>query len=149
MTDHRAEVERLLAEYRRSREQLAAVHRALAAISVEQSSPDGLVTATVAAQGALTGLRLDADAYRRYRPAELAELVVELATAAAAVAAERAATVLEPVLPAGADPAAVLAGTADLRPEEITPPVPPVPPDADEPLDQRTWLEHAHRGRRS
>jgi hypothetical protein len=54
--------------------------------------------------------------------------------------------VLEPVLPPGIDPAAVLAGTADLRPEEIAP---PVPGEADESLDGKTWLERAHQGRRS
>jgi DNA-binding protein YbaB len=146
VTDHQAEVDRLLAEYRRSREQLAAVCRALAAIAASQTSSDGMVTVTVGAQGALTGLRIEPDAYRRYRPADLADLIVGLATAAAEQAAARAQRVLEPVLPPGADPAAVLAGTADLRPREITP---PVPGDADESLDGKTWLEHAHRGRRS
>lgn len=146
MTDHQAEVERLLAQYRRSREQLAAVCRELATIAASQTSGDGMVTATVGAQGALTGLRIDPDAYRRYRPADLAALIVKLATAAAEQTAARAQRVLEPILPPNVDPAAVLAGTADLRPQEIAP---PVHRDADESLDGRTWLEHAHRGRRS
>lgn len=145
MTDHRAEVERLLAEYRRSREQLAAVHRALAEITVSETSDDGTVTAIVGAQGTLTGLEIEPDAYRLYRPAELAELVVELATAAARKAAERAQRALEPVLPKGVDPAAVLAGTADLLPDEIAPPEPRA---AEESLDQTTWLQKAHQGRR-
>jgi len=146
VTNHQAEVEHLLAEYRRSREQLAAVCRALAAIAVSQTSSDGTVTATVGAQGGLTDLQIEADAYRRYRPADLAALIVRLATAAAEQAAVRAQRVLEPVLPPGTDPAAVLAGTADLREHEKTP---PVPVDADDSLDGRTWLEHAHRGRHS
>jgi DNA-binding protein YbaB len=146
VTNHQAEAERLLAEYRRSREQLAAVCRALAAITVSQTSSDGTVTATVGAQGALTGLRIEPDAYRRYRPADLAALIVSQATAAAEQAAARAQRMIEPVLPPGTDPAAVLAGTADLRPHEIAP---PVPRDADDSLDGRTWLEHAHGGRRS
>lgn len=147
--NHQAEADRLLAEYRRSREQLAAVHRALAKIRASRASDDGMVTATVGPQGVLTGLRIEADAYRRYRPGELAALVVELTTLAAGEAAEQAQRVLEPVLPAGVDPAAVLAGTADLRPDELVAPdetVGPVPAD-DEPLDQRTWLEQAHPGR--
>jgi len=145
VTDHQAEVERLLAEYRRSREQLAAVRRALAEIAVSQTSDDGTVTATVDTRGALTGLRIEPDAYRRYRPADLAALIVRLATTAAEQAAARAQRALEPVLPPGADPAAVLAGTADLRPYEIAP---PVPGDADDSLDGGSWLEHPHRGRR-
>lgn len=145
MTDHRAEVERLLAEYRRSREQLAAVHRALAEITVSETSDDGTVIATVGAQGTLTGLEIDPGAYRLYRPAELGELVVELATAAAKRAADQAQRLLEPVLPKGVDPASVLAGTADLLPDEIAPPVPGA---AEESLDQTTWLQKAHQGRR-
>lgn len=146
MTNHQAEVERLLVEYRRSREQLAAVCGSLAAIAVSRTSSDGTVTATVGAQGALTGLRIEPDAYRRYSPADLAVLIVSLAMAAAEQAAASAQRVVEPVLPPGADPAAVLAGTADLRPYEI---VAPVPRDADDSLDGRSWLEHPHRGRRS
>lgn len=146
MTDHQAEVERLLAEYRRSREQLASVCRALAAVAVSQTSSDGTVTATVGAQGALTGLRIEPDAYRQYRPADLAALIVRLATAAAEQAAVVAQRAIEPVLPAGADPAAVLAGTAGLRPHEI---IPPVSRDVDDSLAGRSWLEHPHRGRRS
>ena len=140
----------MLAEYRRSREQLAAVHRALARISASRASDDGSVTATVGPQGVLTGLRIEADAYRRYRPAELAVLVVELTTVAAREAAELAQRVLEPVLPAAADPAAVLAGTADLRPDDLVAPEETggAVPAEDEPLDQRrTWLEQAHPGR--
>jgi len=150
VTDHQAEVDRLLAEYHRSREQLARVHRELAAICVSEDSPDGTITATVGAQGRLTGLRIDPDAYRRHRPAELAELVVALASAAAGQAAERARTVLEPVLPAGTDAGAVLAGTADLRPAELVEIVEPAPGrDAEESLEHRSWLERAHRRRRA
>jgi DNA-binding protein YbaB len=146
VTDHQAEVERLLADYRRSREQLAAVCRALAEIVVSQSSSDGTVTVTVGAQGVLTGLHLEPDAYRWYRPADLAALIVRLAAVAAEQAATSAQRVIEPVLPPGIDPAAVLAGTADLRPRETAP---PAPREADDSLDGRTWLEHAHRGRRA
>jgi DNA-binding protein YbaB len=148
VTDHQAEVERLLAEYRRSREQLAAVHQALAAVSVSLTSEDGTVTATVGAQGTLTELDIAADAYRLYRPGDLAELIVRLTAAAAEEAAARAQKILEPVLPAGTDPAAVLAGTADLQPDELAPDV-----DAggalDDSAEEQTWLQRAHRGRRT
>ena len=122
MTDHHADAEQLLAEYRRSREQLAAVHRALATLSVSESSQDGAITVTVGAQGTLTDLRIHEDTYRHYRPQRLADTVLRLAKAAAEEAAVRAARVIEPVLPPGVDPAALLAGTADLRPDELGPP---------------------------
>ena len=55
-TNHRDEVAELLADYRRSREQLASVHRALLSITESASSPDGLVTASVDSAGTLSGL---------------------------------------------------------------------------------------------
>ncbi|HEX3787296.1 MAG TPA: YbaB/EbfC family nucleoid-associated protein [Pseudonocardiaceae bacterium] len=121
MTDHRDDVEELLADYRRSRDELASVQRTLLSISESASSPDGLLTATVGGRGTLTKLVIDDAAYQRHSPAELAELVVRTVSAATTKVAGRAADVLAPVLPAGADPAALLAGTADLSPAEYEP----------------------------
>ncbi|MBW4716192.1 YbaB/EbfC family nucleoid-associated protein [Saccharothrix obliqua] len=137
-TDHRAQVEELLADYRRSREQLAAVQRELARVRAHATSPDGAVTVEVGAQGGLTDLELADDAYR-LRPAQLAALIVRTAGEAAAKAAERTYRVIDPVLPGGADPEAVVRGTADLRPEEIAPPE-RARPDDDEDFEQRDWL---------
>jgi hypothetical protein len=113
-------------------------------------------TATSAAEGRLTGLVIDQAAYQRHRPAELAELVVRTAAAAAAKAAAAAQRELSPILPAGSDPAAVLAGSADLRPEELAPAEPVTTPtgararpssvdadgedDEDSNEDRQTWL---------
>ncbi|KOV80404.1 hypothetical protein ADL03_32940 [Nocardia sp. NRRL S-836] len=112
----------MLADYRRSREQLASVQRELAAVAGRASSPDGTVTATVGARGELTALELSELAYRRHRPEQLADLVVRTVAAAAAQAAEGTYQVLSTVLPAAADPAALVAGTADLKPDEYAPP---------------------------
>jgi DNA-binding protein YbaB len=116
--DHRAQVEELLADYRRSREQLVSVQRELAAVSGQASSPDGMVTATVGTGGKLVGLELSELAYRRHRPEQLAELIVRTVAAAAAGAAEETYQALSAVLPVATDPAALVAGTADLRPDE-------------------------------
>lgn len=121
MTDHRDEVEQLLAEYRRSREQLADVQQQLTAISESASSDDGLVTATVGGRGVLTGLTIADAAYERYRPAELAAQIVRLTGAATAKAFTGASEVLAPALPQDTDPQALLLGTADLSADEITP----------------------------
>lgn len=118
MDDHRAQVEELLADYRRSREQLASVQRELAAVSGRASSPDGTVTAVVGAGGRLASLELSELAYRRHRPEQLAELIVRTVAEAAASAAEGTYQTLSTVLPASTDPAALVAGTADLRPAE-------------------------------
>lgn len=158
VTDHRDQVEELLADYRRSREQLASVHRNLLSINETASSPDGLVTATVGPHGNLTGLVIADDAYQRYRPAELGELITHLVAVAAGKAAERAGAALAPVLPAGADPEALLAGTADLRPEEYAPegeiesdPVRGpkrhrVVEHEDDSFEEMTWMDSANRG---
>ncbi|MGI5504685.1 YbaB/EbfC family nucleoid-associated protein [Lentzea sp. CA-135723] len=118
MDDHRAQVEELLADYRRSREQLVTVQRELAAVSGHASSPDGTVEATVGTGGKLVGLELSEMAYRRHRPEQLAELIVRTVAAAAASAAEETYQALSTVLPTATDPAALVAGTADLRPSE-------------------------------
>ncbi|XVV03056.1 YbaB/EbfC family nucleoid-associated protein [Actinosynnema sp. CA-248983] len=141
-TDHRAQVDDLLADYRRSRDQLASVQRDLAQVSASATSPDGSVTAVVGAQGTLTGLELTDAAYRM-RPAQLAQVIVRTTQDAAAQAAERAYRAMAPVLPAGTDPEALLRGTADLRQEEIAPPVPKRPRvvEDDEDFEQRDWLD--------
>ncbi|PRY43805.1 YbaB/EbfC family nucleoid-associated protein [Umezawaea tangerina] len=143
-SDHRAQVEELLADYRRSRDQLASVQRDLASITASVTSPDGTVTATVGSGGVLIGLELADNAYRAHRPDRLAELVLRTTEAAAAKAAERTYRTLAPVLPADTDPAALVRGTADLKPEEIAPPPPaprrPAPEDEDFGL-RDSWLD--------
>ncbi len=146
MDDHRAQVEELLADYRRSREQLASVQRELAAVSARASSPDGTVTAIVGSGGKLVELELSEVAYRRHRPEQLAELIVRTVEAAAAIAAEDTYKTLSAVLPAAADPAALVAGTADLTPAEYEPRVAQQPArrrvDDDEDNEQReSWLD--------
>ncbi|MFF5990341.1 YbaB/EbfC family nucleoid-associated protein [Prauserella flavalba] len=141
MTDHRAQVDQLLADYRRSREQLASVHRELASISESATSDDGLVTATVGARGMLTGLVIADEAYEKYRPAELAAQIVKLTGGATVKALTGASEVLAPALPSGTDPQALLLGTADLGAQDIA--ADDVPDDEDESFDDRSWLDDA------
>ncbi len=129
-TDHRSQVEELLADYRRSRERLATMQQELTAITGTARSEDGAVRVTVGPQGVLRDLVIDDDAYRRQRPDQLAATIVRLTGEAARSAALRAQELLAPVLPAGADPAAIFEGRADLDPQG--PPV-PAPPDAGSP----------------
>ncbi|MFL6145776.1 MAG: YbaB/EbfC family nucleoid-associated protein [Labedaea sp.] len=137
MTDHQAQVDELLADYRRGRDQLASVHQALARVRESASSPDALVTATVGAGGTLIGLSIDEAAYREHSPQRLAALIVETTSAAAAKAVRVSTELVAPVLPAGSDPAALLGGTADLAPAELVASVPAV----DESFENRTWME--------
>lgn len=154
MTDQRARVDELLAEYRRSREQLATVHQQLAKITASASNADGSVTATVGARGTLTGLSITDEAYRRYQPAELAEQILRATAAATTAALTDAGEVLAPALPAETDPQAVLLGTGDLRPDEVRPD-PPEPQvsqvaaaEDEEDFESQSWLSEGLREQR-
>ncbi|APU17372.1 MULTISPECIES: YbaB/EbfC family nucleoid-associated protein [Actinoalloteichus] len=100
VTDHQASVERLLGEYRRSREQLGEVHRRLAEISETVTSADSSVSVTVGHRGIVHRVAIADHAYRRHRPAELAALVQHTIQAASAAAASAAAGVVSTVLTA-------------------------------------------------
>lgn len=144
MTEHRDEVEELLAGYRRSRERLAAVHRELASISESATSADGLVTVNVGARGTLTGVELDDDVYDRRRPAELAAEIVRLTGEAAVRAFTAASEVLAPALPADSDPQALLLGTADLAAADLAVRESPADDvDEAESFEDQSWLAAA------
>jgi DNA-binding protein YbaB len=157
-TDHRDQVAELMADYQRSREQLASVQRELQAVSATANTPDGLISARVGGQGALTDLRIDEAAYQRYRAHELSAAVVRVVGEATARAAEHTQRALAPALPADADPAAVVAGRGDLTDAEMSPPAPAAPAaptrhraaraDDEDDYEQQTWLrDQSGRGR--
>jgi DNA-binding protein YbaB len=137
--DHQAEVDQLMADYRRSREQLVAVQRGLAAIQETATSQDELVTVTVGPRGTLIDLVIDELAYRRLRPSELAETIVRTTDLAVARATKRMHEQLAPVLPAGADPDAVLSGRADVTDAEVAPAPRPASRE-DDSFEHRNWL---------
>jgi DNA-binding protein YbaB len=139
VADHRAQVEDLLAGYRRSREQLGAVQRSLATVRETVTSDDGLVSVTVSSSGTLVALAINDDAYRVLRPGDLAALIVRTTAEATARATRQASEVLAPVLPTDTDPAALLAGTADLSDDELTPQ--PEPESPDDSFEDQTWMQ--------
>ena len=141
-TDHQANVDGLLADYRRSRDQLAAVHRELASIAESATDAEGLITVTVSARGSIVDLRLAEGAYRVYRPEQLAKQIVLVAGMATTKAVRAAGRALEPVLPSDSDPDALLRGTADLRAEEYAP---VTAPEDEESMEERSWLQTERR----
>lgn len=143
MTEHQAQVDELLADYRRSRDRLAGVHRELASVTASAADPDGLITVTVGPRGTLTGLVIDEGAYRKYRPAELAEQIVRATASATVRALGQTAEVLAPALPAGTDPQALLFGTADLDADSLTPAE--KPPAEEESFEDENWLQERSR----
>jgi DNA-binding protein YbaB len=138
VADHRAQVDDLIAGYRRSREQLGAVQRRLATVRETVTSVDGLVSVTVSASGALVGLEIAENAYRVVHPAELAAIIVRTTAEATAKVGRVAGEVLAPVLPSGTDPEALLHGTADLSAKELVPAPAPEPPE--ETFEDKSWM---------
>lgn len=159
MSDYQDQVDALVADYRRSREQLAEVQRELGAIRESAASVDRAVIATVGPHGNLIDLTFADDAFQRHSPAALAKQVVRATAEAAEQAARRAQQTLAPVLPADTDPAAVLAGRADLTEAEVAPPPEPEPApaapsrrprrdhDDDDGYEHTSWLQSGSAGR--
>lgn len=139
MTEYRAQVDELLADYHRSRERLTTVHQELSSISASASSADGLVTATVGARGVLTELVIAKDAYERYRPAELAAQIVRVCGEATISAFARTGEVLAPAVPSGTDPQALLLGTADLAEEDVA--TSGLPEEDEASYEDQNWLD--------
>jgi DNA-binding protein YbaB len=138
VADHRAQVDDLIAGYRRSREQLGTVQRELAAVRETVASEDGMVVVTVSSSGTVVGLEIADGAYRALRPADLAAVIVRTTAEATARVTRVASEVLAPVLPSDTDPDALLRGTADLSAAELTPP-PAIEPD--ETFENKTWMQ--------
>ncbi|GHJ46933.1 hypothetical protein Cs7R123_42750 [Catellatospora sp. TT07R-123] len=70
-------LEQAAADYARHRAFAIEAHRRMAAVSATMTSPQGLVTATVGAQGELRALTFNSQDYRRMAPAELARTVLD------------------------------------------------------------------------
>jgi DNA-binding protein YbaB len=143
-SDHQAQVDELLADYRRSREQLASMQKSLAAISESVTSSDGLVKATVGAHGTLTDLTIADAAYVRLSPSDLAKSIVRTVAAATTKASETANRTVSPLLPVQTDPAALLAGRADLTPAELAPDRPRRRTE-DESFEDVSWMDGPRR----
>ncbi|MEV4319319.1 YbaB/EbfC family nucleoid-associated protein [Actinocrispum sp. NPDC049592] len=141
-SDHQAQVDELLADYRRSRDQLAGMQQSLSAIRESVTSPDGLVKATVGPGGALLDLVIADAAYVRVSPSDLAKSIVRTVASASAKAAETANRTVSPLLPVQTDPAALLAGRADLTAAELAPPVQRFD---DESYEDLSWMDRPGR----
>src|SRR5262249_50057880 len=98
----RARLEDLLGEYERLRHQAGAAQQRMRALTGSARSSDGAVTVGVDSRSRLTTLDIDAKAYRRLSPSQLAAEIQRLYEQASADVTRRAAEVMAPFLPAGA-----------------------------------------------
>ncbi|MFI5607799.1 YbaB/EbfC family nucleoid-associated protein [Amycolatopsis sp. NPDC051903] len=115
---------------------------ALAALSVDATSPDGTVTATVNTDGVLTRLHLS-DAASALPPATLAATVLATYAAAQRESAQRTAALLAPLGTAGyvMDRLRWRAGFSPVTAAPADPP-PPDPPSADSPAADGEYLRN-------
>ncbi|SDO90872.1 YbaB/EbfC DNA-binding family protein [Actinopolyspora xinjiangensis] len=160
LIDHRAQVDEMIADYRRSRQRLSEVGDELAAIEETVGDERGTVSVTVGSGGALRRLWLSEQAYRTHRPEELGRLIVRLSGTATERVAERTDAVLATVLPSGSDPAAF---RAEVAPPPVTgvsvprgsgradndPETSPAEPEQEESPEPRSWLRDVGAAERS
>ncbi|GAA5043379.1 YbaB/EbfC family nucleoid-associated protein [Nocardia callitridis] len=92
----RNQVDHIMDGVAEQRDQLAAVHAALAEVRATASSSDAAVTVTVDGSGILTGVEFAPKALQR-KPEELAKSVTEAGQAAARAARERTESIIAPI----------------------------------------------------
>jgi DNA-binding protein YbaB len=107
-------IDELLQQYRQMRDRLGELHREMGSLTATARSPDGLVTATVGAQGQLVALRIDPEAWRRLDSNVLAARIVATASVAADAVRERAGEALKEFVPARFKDAIGADGTVDV-----------------------------------
>lgn len=108
----RARLEQLLGDYESLRKNLSATQRRMRALSGRAQTSDGSVKVAVDSRGKPTELDIDPKAYRRYSPSQLGAEILRLIDEAGREVAAGSAKLLAPFLPAGADVAGLVDGTA-------------------------------------
>ena len=109
----RARLEELLGQYEKARHDLAEVRRRSRTTRGTAATTDGSVRVSVDANGKPTAIELDAKAYRRYSPSQLATQLMDLFAEANRDVTARMADVMAPFLPEGVDYAQVVSGGID------------------------------------
>ncbi|GGO18045.1 hypothetical protein GCM10010116_36390 [Microbispora rosea subsp. aerata] len=95
----RAYAEELRATFMRLQEEASALHEKARAVRVTEKSRDGLVAATVGANGELIKLDLDPRIYRRQDARALADTITRTIQAAVAKAQDRVVEIFAPIIP--------------------------------------------------
>ncbi|MET7941244.1 YbaB/EbfC family nucleoid-associated protein [Streptomyces sp. NPDC005302] len=132
------QIEDLLEQYRRQREEAAETRRRINATTSTATAPRQTVKVTVGAQGEVTAIEFPTGAYRRMAPKELADVLLATLQQARSEALEGAAGVLAGELPPGVTVADLLQGRVDpgaLLPED------PAMPDS-----VRDYVDHGFQG---
>lgn len=110
----RVQLEDLLGEYDRMRDNMTTLREQLASVRGEAKTKDSLVRVTVGSRGELRALHIDPRAYRKYSPSQLAEEILELAGNAKQEVTETLESVMAPILPKGVSYSDAVTGNVNL-----------------------------------
>lgn len=132
------QIEDLLEQYRRQREQAAETRRRINATTSTATAPRQTVKVTVGAQGEVTAIEFPTGAYRRMAPKELADVLLATIQQARSEALDGAAGVLAGELPPGVTVADLLQGRVD--------PTALLPEDPAMPDSVRDYVDHGFQG---
>ena len=119
-----AQIETLMAEYRRRVAEAGERQRQILATTGTATARRQSVKATVNVQGDITALEFPTGAYRRMAPAELAEAITSTVRAAKAEALASVRNSVMPEMPKGVDFTGLIDGTVDLT--EVLSQEPPI-----------------------
>ncbi|MEW2168008.1 YbaB/EbfC family nucleoid-associated protein [Streptomyces sp. NPDC007084] len=132
------QIEGLLEQYRRQREEAAETRRRINATTSTATAPRQTVKVTVGAQGEVTAIEFPTGAYRRMAPKELAEVLLATIRQARSEALDGVAGVLAGELPPGVTVADLLQGRVD--------PAALLPEDPAMPDSVRDYVDHGFQG---
>ncbi|MCX5135012.1 YbaB/EbfC family nucleoid-associated protein [Streptomyces sp. NPDC060011] len=132
------QIEDLLEQYRRQREQAAETRRRINATTSTATAPRQTVKVTVGAQGEVTAIEFPTGAYRRMAPKELADVLLATIQQARSEALDGVAGVLAGELPSGVTVADLLQGRVD--------PTALLPEDPAMPDSVRDYVDHGFQG---
>lgn len=132
------QIEDLLEQYRRQREEAAETRRRINATTSTATAPRQTVKVTVGAQGEVTAIEFPTGAYRRMAPKELADVLLATVRQARSEALDGVAGVLAGELPPGVTVADLLQGRVD--PAALLPEDPAMPDSVGD------YVDHGFRG---
>jgi DNA-binding protein YbaB len=112
-TPYDQQVEELLDQYRKQREEMAEMQRQLDDTTATVTAPKQVVKVTVGAQGQVNAIEFPTSAYRRLPPKELADTLLNTIQQARAKALEKTNELVSARLPAGVTMTDLLQGKAN------------------------------------
>ncbi|MFD9895282.1 YbaB/EbfC family nucleoid-associated protein [Amycolatopsis sp. NPDC059027] len=110
----RTRLEMLKQEYERQMERIVQMKERVAEISGTAVSPRGELQVTVGRAGEVTKVDFLSSSYRRMTKNELSDLVLRTVNDARDKASDRAAELIQPLMPAGTDVKAMMTGKVDI-----------------------------------